>query len=177
MPVLSNWFSSKHLHKHRKQADCYTCPYIHQKDYPDHSYQCNVETFHLNPECGYNGYHCLLSGYDSVSCNTKRFKLCFLGNWRMTSVSPSEFPALINHYYCTSLIISYTYTTATVLGDVFDITIPWVQRFTNNIKLNCLFLCRSQVTDNFGMSFILTIHGNQEITCRGDTQITRLPSL
>lgn len=121
----------------------------------------------------------------AVCCDATGLKLLFshrivLGNWGMTGVSPSEYPVLIDHhystsvtnsYYWTNLIVSYTDVIDSVLSDVFNFRIRWVQRFTFFVILNLLFLCRSWVTEIFGLSVIMMEHGHQKITNKTDTRV------
>lgn len=121
----------------------------------------------------------------TVCCDATGLKLLFshrivLGNWGMTGVSQSEYPVLIDHhystsvtnsYYWTNLIVSYTDVIDSVLSDVFNFRIRWVQRFTFFVILNLLFLCRSWVTEIFGLSVIMMEHGHQKITNKTDTQV------
>lgn len=65
----------------------------------------------------------------------------------------------------------YTDVIDSVLSDVFNFRIRWVQRFTFFVILNLLFLCRSRVTEIFGLSVIMMEHGHQKITNKTDTQV------
>ena len=105
------------------------------------SYQCNGENVHLHQRCGYNGYSNLMSGSDSDCWDTKWF---VLGRWGMPGISKSEFPGLINHHYSTSFTVRHADIQVSVLNDVFDVSIPWIQRLDFIIKLYSLNIKKSK---------------------------------
>lgn len=69
----------------------------------------------------------------AICCDAIRFKRFFIDPWKMTSVFPSKFPVLTNHYYCASPMVSHTDIIISVFS---DLRIPWIERFTSIIKLN-----------------------------------------